>query len=218
MEPRPATDTVSILVVDDGPSNLIAFEGLLSREGRHVVKATSGNEALALMLEHDFAVVLLDVQMPGMDGFEMAELMRQSERTRHIPIIFVTAINKAMRYIFKGYESGAVDYLLKPVDPSILEAKVEVFCQLQLQRKIIERQLRTIEQKNEQLESQLAEIKTLRGFLPICCYCKNVRNDDGFWEAVEVYVSERSGLEFTHGICERCLTKQYPEVLSSREE
>ncbi|MCP5048984.1 MAG: response regulator, partial [bacterium] len=98
-----------ILLVDDRRENLVALEALLLDGDLEIIKASSGNEALGLMLEYDFALVLMDVQMPGMDGFEAAQLMRKNERTKVIPIIFVSAINKSDSYIFKGYETGAVD-------------------------------------------------------------------------------------------------------------
>jgi CheY-like chemotaxis protein len=105
----------NILVVDDHRENLIALEAILDGEGRNLVMAQSGNEALSLALKYDFALVLLDVQMPEMDGFEVAELMRKNKKTHHIPIIFVTAISKEQKYVFKGYECGAVDYRSNPL-------------------------------------------------------------------------------------------------------
>ncbi len=125
---------LNLLIVDDREENLLALESILERPDLNIVRATSGNEALGKMLELDFALVLMDVQMPEMDGFETAELMRGSERTRHVPIIFVSAINKDQFNIFKGYESGAVDYLLKPINPEILKSKVDVFLGLQRQQ------------------------------------------------------------------------------------
>jgi two-component system cell cycle response regulator len=129
-------EKVNVLLVDDRTENLIALEALLERPDIRIVKAESGNKALGLMLEFNFALVLLDVQMPEMDGFEVAELMRGKEKTREIPIIFITAINKEEKYVFQGYEKGAVDYLFKPIDPDILRSKVNVF--LELHRKKVE--------------------------------------------------------------------------------
>lgn len=123
-----------VLLVDDRQENLFALERLLSGLEAELLKATSGQEALGLMLRHHFAVVLLDVQMPGMDGFETARLMREHAGTRDTPVIFVTALSKEQRYIRAGYESGAVDYLLKPIDPDILVSKVRVFLDLETQR------------------------------------------------------------------------------------
>ncbi len=123
-----------ILLVDDRPENLLVLELLLKSPDVTILKAGSGNEALTLMLQHDFALVLLDVQMPEMDGFETAELMKKCSETRHMPIIFVTAISKEQKHVFKGYAAGAVDYLLKPVDPDILRSKVTVFLKLHRQK------------------------------------------------------------------------------------
>jgi CheY-like chemotaxis protein len=106
---------VNVLLVDDRPENLLALEALLDSLGQKLVAATSGPEALSCLLNQDFAVILLDVHMPGMDGFETATLIRQRERSRHTPIIFLTAFSKSDPFIFKGYALGAVDYLFKPI-------------------------------------------------------------------------------------------------------
>jgi len=127
-----------ILIVDDRPENLLAMEMIFENEPCDIIKASSGNEALAHMMAHDFAVVLLDVQMPGMDGFETAELMRGNRKTGHVPIIFVTAISKERQHVFKGYETGAVDYIFKPIEPEILKSKVGVFLRLYNQQKTLE--------------------------------------------------------------------------------
>lgn len=145
-------DKQTILLVDDRPENLIALEAILDGLDLHTVKACSGNEALALILEYDFAVVLLDVQMPEMDGYETARLMRGTERTRHIPIIFVTAINKDESHVFKGYESGAVDYIFKPLDADILQAKIKVFLDLDRQRRELEALTGTLQKTLAELE------------------------------------------------------------------
>jgi light-regulated signal transduction histidine kinase (bacteriophytochrome) len=145
-------EMVDILIVDDHVENLVAMEALLEDEHFIIHKALSGNEALGLMLETSFAVVILDVQMPDMNGFETAELMRSHEKTRNIPIIFFTAISTEKQHMFKGYASGAVDYLTKPVEPAILKSKVQIFSELYCQRKIIQNQLRQIEEKNKELE------------------------------------------------------------------
>lgn len=201
----------NILIVDDKPENLLALEKTLEGPGLSIMKAMSGNEALALILEHDFALVLLDVQMPVMDGFETAELMRGNEDTKHIPIIFLTAINKDQKFVFKGYEAGAVDYLFKPLDPDILNCKVSVFCELYKQKGIIEKRLLEIEEKNKILQQQMSEINRLRGLLPICAGCKKIRHDNGYWEEIEIYIQSNSDIDFTHSMCNDCLKKFYPE-------
>lgn len=129
---------IHILAVDDKEENLLAIEQVIDSSEINLVKALSGNEALALMFDYNFALVLLDVQMPGMDGFETAELMRSSHKTRHIPIIFITAISKEKKHIFRGYDTGAVDYLFKPIEPEILQSKVNVFIDLFKQKNALE--------------------------------------------------------------------------------
>jgi len=136
----PQPETVKILVVDDVEKNLIAMDALLRRDGVEILKAPSGPAALELLLRHEVALALLDVQMPGMDGYELAELMRGTERTRRVPIIFVTAVATDERRRFRGYEAGAVDYLFKPVDPQIVRNKVDIFVELARQRLEIARQ------------------------------------------------------------------------------
>lgn len=148
MSPEP----VPVLAVDDIPENLAALDALLSGEGVDLILARSGAEALEILLERDVALALLDVQMPGMDGFELAELMRGTERTRRIPIIFLTAVATDEQRKFRGYEAGAVDYLLKPVDPQIVRNKVGVFVELYQQRRELARQ-------RDALAGALARIK-----------------------------------------------------------
>jgi two-component system cell cycle response regulator len=147
-------DTINILIVDDRPENLLALERLLERPGVNVMKATSGNDALAMVLDHEFALVLLDVQMPDMDGFETAELMRGNSSTRQIPIIFVTAISTEQKYVFKGYESGAVDYLFKPLDPDILLSKVNIFLEMHRQKAELKRHTGELEEKTQEITRQ----------------------------------------------------------------
>src|SRR5205823_6804230 len=150
----------SVLLVDDRPENLLALEGVLKPLGARLVKARSGEEALLQLLRETFAVILLDVQMPRLDGLQTAELIKQREQTRHIPIIFITALSRETAYIFKGYQHGAVDYLLKPVDPEILRAKVRVFCDLFVRGEQIRRRAFESEAKDVFLADVIHELKT----------------------------------------------------------
>lgn len=127
---RPEDAPTHILMVDDHPANLLALEGILAPLGQVLVRATSGADALKAVLQHDFALILMDVQMPGMDGFQTAKLIKDREKSRSIPIIFLTALSRDAANVFKGYKHGAVDYLLKPFDAEILRAKVQVFVEL----------------------------------------------------------------------------------------
>ncbi len=125
----------SILIVDDRPENLLALDAALAPLGQDVIRAGSGDEALRCLLKNEVAVIILDVQMPGLDGFETAAYIKQLDRTRYIPIIFLTAINKEAEHVFRGYSVGAVDYLFKPFDPAVLRSKVGVFIELHQKRK-----------------------------------------------------------------------------------
>lgn len=157
-----------ILLVDDRPENLLALEAILSALDQTLVRASSGEEALKALLTDDFAVILLDVQMPGMDGFETAAHIKRRERTRDIPIIFLTAINHGPHHTFRGYAAGAVDYISKPFDPWVLRAKVSVFvelymknCQLREQASLLRLQLeggRPAAEENKEAAGLLAEL------------------------------------------------------------
>ncbi|MGE3262013.1 MAG: ATP-binding protein [Bacteriovoracia bacterium] len=132
---------IKVLLVDDREENLLALEGLLKGSVGQVVRARSGREALESLLQHEFAVAVVDVQMPEMDGFELAELMRGNERTRTVPIIFVTAGAHSRSSTFRGYESGAVDFLNKPLDPHVVKSKIQVFIELAKQGQLVKEQL-----------------------------------------------------------------------------
>jgi signal transduction histidine kinase len=148
-----------LLIVDDLPENLLALEALIKREDRIVYKALSADEALSLLLQHEFAMAILDVQMPGMNGFELAELMRGTEKTKNIPIVFVSAAGREMNYAFKGYESGAVDFLHKPLDIHAVKSKVNVFVDLYRQSKAMKEQVLALEQSRREQEALLEQLQ-----------------------------------------------------------
>ena len=148
-----------LLIVDDLPENLLALEALIKREDRIVYKALSADEALSLLLQHEFAMAILDVQMPGMNGFELAELMRGTEKTRNIPIVFVSAAGRELNYAFKGYESGAVDFLYKPLDIHAVKSKVNVFVDLYRQSKAMKEQVLALEQSRREQETLLKQLQ-----------------------------------------------------------
>ncbi|MDT0347292.1 response regulator [Streptomyces litchfieldiae] len=155
-----------ILLVDDRPENLLALEAILSALDQTLVRASSGEEALKALLTEDFAVILLDVQMPGMDGFETAAHIKRRERTRDIPIIFLTAINHGPHHTFRGYAAGAVDYISKPFDPWVLRAKVSVFVELHMKNMQLREQALLL---RRELEGGLASTDAERsagGLLP----------------------------------------------------
>ena len=149
-------DRVKILMVDDKPENIVALEAVLDDLGEELIKANSGKEALRACLEHDFAVILLDVKMPDMDGFETAAMIRERERSRDTPIIFLTAL-KSEEHLFRGYYMGAVDYLYKPIVPEVLRSKVTVFVDLTKKNFLLRSHAAALEQKNRELQDQIAE-------------------------------------------------------------
>lgn len=153
---------ISLLLVDDHDEDLLALEVILEDCGARLVKASSGREALRQVLREEFAVILLDVSMPEMSGFEVAELIKGRERTRHIPIIFLTARSKDLESIYRGYQAGGVDYILKPLDPDVVRAKVAVFVELYRRGEEIKwqaEQLRAAE--SERRVAELSELKEL---------------------------------------------------------
>ena len=147
----------NILLVDDHPENLLALETVLAGLGQNLVRADSSMAALRCVLKQDFAVILLDVQMPEMDGFEAASLIRERERSKHTPIIFLTAIGKSDPDVFKGYSVGAVDYLFKPFTPEILKSKVAVFVELFKMRERVQQQAEQMTAMNQKLEQEIGE-------------------------------------------------------------
>ncbi|WP_339532461.1 hybrid sensor histidine kinase/response regulator [Pseudomonas mucidolens] len=160
-----STVQAKLLIVDDLPENLLALEALIKREDRLVYKALNADEALSLLLEHEFAMAILDVQMPGMNGFELAEMMRGTEKTKNIPIVFVSAAGRELNYAFKGYESGAVDFLHKPLDIHAVKSKVNVFVELYRQREAMKLQVEALEQSRREQETLLTRLQATQAQL-----------------------------------------------------
>ncbi|HMF03018.1 MAG TPA: response regulator, partial [Terriglobia bacterium] len=165
-------DKVSILLVDDHIENLVALEAILTDLEQNLVRAESGLDALRLLLNQEFALIILDVDMPIMNGFETAALIRQREKSRHTPIIFLTAINKAEQHVFKGYSLGAVDYLTKPFVPEVLLAKVTAFVELhkksvevKRQSKLLQQMVSDLAKSNDEIRKLNVELKSERDFV-----------------------------------------------------
>lgn len=153
-----ADDVVNVLVVDDRQENLVATQAVLEPLGQRIVLASSGDDALRCLLSDEFAVILLDVQMPGIDGFETALRIKERERTRHVPIIFLTALSREQQHTLRGYWAGAVDYIHKPIDPVVLRAKVSVFVELARKTREIERQREELALRTRALERSNADL------------------------------------------------------------
>lgn len=167
-------DRVNVLLVDDRPENLLALEAILNSPSYNLVQANSGTEALRCLLNQDFAVILLDVQMPGMDGFETATLIRSRDRSRSTPIIFITAFSSNDTHVFKGYSLGAVDYLFKPLKPEILTSKVQVFVELFQKTVEVKQQATQLAAVNSELSKSEERFRTLCACSPLGIYVADV--------------------------------------------
>lgn len=192
-----------LLIVDDVPQNLQVLAGILAQLPGHISAATDGPGALELAFQEPPDLILLDVTMPEMDGFEVCRRLQADPRTRELPVIFLTARTQTQD-ILQGFEAGAVDYVSKPFNPPELLARVRTHLAL---KAALDRE-RAIRQ---QLEEALANIKVMSGLIPICARCLKVRDDRGYWTRVEAYVSAHSEATFSHGVCPECTRDLYPE-------
>lgn len=177
-------DNTNILIVDNKPKNLLLLESLLDNMNCNIIKAFSENEALSLILDYDFALVLLDEQGPGMSGFETAELMRVNSKTGQVPIIFVTALDKEKNCIFKDYEIGVIDYIFKPIEPIILQSKVRVFIEFYRQKKLLQEQAVLLEVKAKEL-SELKKINCKLESISLCDGLTGIPNRRSFNNYIE---------------------------------
>jgi len=190
-----------ILIVDDNELIRAAVSDLLGEYlVCHTRQAASGPEALRLLHEAVPDLVLLDVTMPRMDGYAVCRALRADAATREVPVIFLTG-ERTTESIVKGFEAGGNDYLLKPYENRELLARVRVHIELKQQRD-------ELKLRNSELEAALARIKRLEGIIPICMYCKKIRNDGTMWQRFEQYIEEHSDAYFTHGVCPDCFNEQ----------
>jgi DNA-binding response OmpR family regulator len=197
--------TPIILVVDDDPQALQLVGKLLSDElACDICLATSGGEALEIMESVTPDLVLLDVKMPDMDGYEVCKSIRAKEEYREIPVIFLT-IHRDPEHIVMGFEAGGTDYVAKPFESRELLARARVQLELKLSRDELKRQ-------KEELEATISRIRHLEGIIPICMYCKKIREDHDGWKQLEEYISEHSDAQFTHSICPACAAKALAEL------
>ncbi|MFE8698547.1 EAL domain-containing protein [Cytobacillus sp. FJAT-53684] len=172
-----SNEKINLLLVDDRPENLLTLEAIIEREEYNLIKAFSGEEALKHLLKYDFAAILLDVQMPGIDGFGTAKIIKAREKTKNIPILFITANNLDSEHIFTGYSIGAIDYILKPFDPVILKAKVEGFVQLYKMKQLLIQQAEDLTEKKRELEKANSELSNMTAQLRISEELANVINE-----------------------------------------
>jgi PleD family two-component response regulator len=199
-----------ILIVDDNPKNLKVMLGLLKRADFDISVARSGQEALKRANDLAPDIILLDVMMPDLDGFETCQRLKTNPATATIPVIFMTALTDVESKV-KGFAAGGVDYVTKPVESGELLARLMTHLALRRLQKSLEAKNAELQAKNEQLQQALGQVKTLSGLLPICANCKKIRDDQGYWQDVAVYIRDHSEADFTHGICPDCMGKLYPD-------
>jgi PleD family two-component response regulator len=199
---------MKILIVDDIPENISALAIALESEGFDIKTAAGGEQALQLVHRDSPDLILLDIKMNGMDGFETCLALKKSDATKDIPVIFIT-VSKETEALVKGFTCGGVDYIAKPFRQEEVCARVRTHLYL-----------RALTQEKEklivELQEALAKVKTLSGLLPICSSCKKIRDDTGYWNQIETYIRERSEADFTHSICPKCAKMLYPGLLRDK--
>lgn len=173
--------------------------------------AIDGEKALQQIERFLPDLILLDVIMPGLDWFETCRRLKAAEATREIPVIFMTALDDVESKI-KGFEVGAVDFITKPIEHQEVLARVTTHLTIRALQQELQKKNQQLEAKNNQLQEALDKIKRLRGLLPICANCKKIRDDQGHWQDVAVYIRNHSEADFSHGICPDCLKKLYPDL------
>ena len=201
----------NLLIVDDISDNIQVLGHVLAKEDYLVSFATDGRQALEMIAENDFDLILLDIMMPRMDGYEVCRRLKRLPDKSEIPVIFLTARTEAQD-IIKGFEVGAVDYVTKPFNAPELLARVRTHIELRTARVTIDKRNLELAQKNHELQNALARIKSLEGILPICSYCNNIRDEKGDWHRLETYISRHSTAEFSHGICPLCMRRHHPDL------
>jgi PleD family two-component response regulator len=205
-----------ILVVDDTPANLRLLAVMLGREGYQVRTAGSGEQALAAVDSYLPDLILLDVSMPCMSGYEVCERLKASPRTRDIPVLFVSAMDQTEDKV-KAFAVGGVDYITKPIHFEEVLARVQTHLSLRELQDRLRRANAELERRLAELQAALDQVRTLSGLLPICASCKKIRDDHGYWHQVEAYIEDHSDAEFTHGICPECARRLYPEFMLDAE-
>lgn len=195
---------VRILIAEDDLTSRTLLAGILKKEGHEVTVTVNGAEAWQVLQQPDApSLAIIDWMMPELDGIEVVRQVRALQADRPPYIIMLTAKGEKAD-IMAGFDAGANDYLAKPFDPGELRARVEVG------RRMVEIQDELVH-KVDELRRALDQIKTLRGILPICMNCKMIRDDQGYWSEVEVYVRDHTEADFSHGLCPKCMKKLYPE-------
>ena len=195
-----------ILVVDDDPINIRVITSSLKND-YDVFTALNGFEAISMFKEHLPDLILLDVMMPDLNGFDVCSIIKSDEEFADIPIIFLTALDTQDGEM-RGLELGGIDYLTKPINFELLKLRVRNHLALKERNELVKEQRDLLERQKEELESLLDRVRRLEGIIPICMYCKKIRDDQNVWNQLEQYISDHSEAKFSHGICPSCIEEQ----------
>ncbi len=193
-----------ILIVDDTVTNVDLLTLVLKKQNYKILVADSGKRALEQVRVLSPDLILLDIMMPGMDGFETCRRLKADQNFATIPVIFITALDE-MRDKLKGFQVGGADFITKPFQAEEVLARVKAHLTIQ-------KLYKDLAAKNQKLKRALEEVKDLQGIVPICSMCKNIRDDSGYWQRVETFVSERMGTKFSHSYCPTCLKKEMEQL------
>ncbi len=209
---------MAILIVDDSADQQLLLRSVLTNAGHSDVLTAESAQAAFSMLPLDaeqdrspIDLILMDILMPNLNGIDACRLIKQRNHLRDIPIIMVTAKNNP-NDLSEAFSAGAMDYISKPVNSVELLARVTSALTLKREMDCRKEREAELRRSNEELQRALKEVKVLRGLIPICASCKNIRTDDGLWTRIEEYLSEHSEVQFSHGLCQPCIKKLYPGV------
>jgi DNA-binding response OmpR family regulator len=213
-------ETAKILVTDDDPDVLLLTAQLLKRAGYVVREASSGKECLEVVKTYHPDIVLLDVVLPDMTGTETCRQIKTDESLRDIFVMLLSGVQTTSEYQADGLNVGADGYIVKPISNKELLARVQAMVRIKRAEDALREKEKEQQELILELQAALAEIKTLKGFIPICASCKKIRDDEGYWDQLEAYISKHTDAVFSHGLCPECAEKYRAEIrdLSNKHE
>lgn len=215
----PITDTSqpNILIVDDSRANLRLLADILTQKNYKARPVMDGSAALKAVKAQEPDLILLDIMMPGIKGYAVCEHLKADRRFRDIPIIFISALQESHDKV-EAFAKGGVDYITKPFHPDEVLARIDTHVKIIRLQKHLQKHNEQLEEKTDQLEKALAQVKKLSGLLPLCANCHKIRNDDGYWQDVASYIRKHSEADVTHGVCPDCIKKLYPDIHARLEQ
>ena len=204
-----------VLIVDDQEANVLLLEGLLRGAGYVSIASTRNpHQVCELHRQNRYDLILLDLQMPGMDGFQLMESLKEIETGSYLPVLVITAHPD---HKLRALKAGAKDFVSKPIDVAEVLMRVHNMLEVRLLHLATKKHNEQLEAANRELTQALSEVELLRGILPICAYCKKIRDDQDYWQSVENYIGNRTGAQFSHGCCPECFEKHVKPQLDALE-